>query len=198
MLSWFVGFKYYFISPILVRWCRQNWTKLQIYMQLFLCIKCLKLQHNQTNKRTGCLSGIRSLYLTLMFHTQFAAWRNWNLWPFLFLQPPSAITMSESFLHFCTFCIFQSACQCSMSVLFAGAFSHHTLRSEIAMLEKEWLPASPSPTILMSTCGPLLNCAKLIPDTEMSFTLALVLKHTVEPLRGIRGVMGLARVPEKS
>ncbi|TSN57798.1 hypothetical protein Baya_9128 [Bagarius yarrelli] len=38
----------------------------------------------------------------------------------------------------------------------------------------------------------------LIPATEMSFTLALVLKHTAEPLRGIRGVMGLARVPEKS
>lgn len=87
----------------------------------------------------------------------------------------------------------QSPCQC--------CFPEHsaiTHSSTTAIHEGEWLPASPSPTILMSTCGPLLNCVKLIPATEMSFTLALVLKHTAEPLRGIQEVMGLARVPEKS
>lgn len=100
-----------------------------------------------------------------------------------------------AFLHFLHF----SEQQCSLHVnAVFQSIQPLTHRSKTAIHEREWLPASPSPTILMSTCGPLLNCAKLIPATEMSFTLAPVLKHTAEPLRGIRGVMELARVPEKS
>lgn len=120
----------------------------------------------------------------------------------IFSPTPSVITMSKSFflfflafLHFLHF----SEQQCSLHVnAVFQSIQPLTHRSKTAIHEREWLPASPSPTILMSTCGPLLNCAKLIPATEMSFTLAPVLKHTAEPLRGIRGVMELARVPEKS
>lgn len=156
------------------------------------------LQYNQNHDQfffSGYLE-IRLRYeiiitrLDVLFypHTQYAGWKI-KLKPL----PPPPLSLHWT----CNFCIsalsafhraaMRSPCRCSFPERSAIAHRSKTIH------EREWLPASPSPTILMSTCGPLLNCAKLIPTTEMSFTLEPVLKHTGEPLRGIWGVMGLAR-----
>lgn len=137
-----------------------------------------------------------------IFHTQCAGGKNQNLWHFIFLP----LSQYNEKLIFCLFVFLflnalfaflraavQFPCRCCFP-----AHSAITPRWKTAIHVREWLPASPSPTTLMSTCGPLLNWAKLIPATEMSFTLAPVLKHTAEPLRGSRGVMGLAWVRETS